>query len=96
MQLSHLSAPLRVCSLRLHSPALQPRHVPRSARAAVRRRIRASKACRDAGLGFREVHVDSEAAPVTSWQEREARRRRRRRTSDTSHQVTRSVVRETN
>ena len=61
MQLSHLSVPLRVCTLRLHSPALQPRLVPRSARAAVRRRIRASKACLDAGLGFREVHVDSEA-----------------------------------
>jgi hypothetical protein len=61
MQLSHLSVPLRVCSLRLHWPALQPRLVPRSARAAVRRRTRASKSCRDAGLGFREVHVDSEA-----------------------------------
>jgi len=34
------------------------------ARAAVRRHIRASKSCREAGLGFREVHVEARAGDV--------------------------------
>ncbi len=34
------------------------------ARAAVRRHISASKSCREAGLGFREVHVEARAVDV--------------------------------
>jgi hypothetical protein len=34
------------------------------ARAAVRRHISATKSCREAGLGFREVHVDTRAGDV--------------------------------
>jgi hypothetical protein len=34
------------------------------ARAAVRRHISATKACREAGLGFREVHVEALAGDV--------------------------------
>ncbi len=33
-------------------------------RAAVRRHISASKSCREAGLGFREVHVEARAGDV--------------------------------
>ncbi len=34
------------------------------ARAAVRRHISATKSCREAGLGFREVHVEAQAGDV--------------------------------
>ena len=34
------------------------------ARAAVRRHISATKSCREAGLGFREVHVEARAGDV--------------------------------
>ncbi len=34
------------------------------ARAAVRRHISATKSCREAGLGFREVHVEARVSDV--------------------------------
>ena len=60
---------------------------------AVCRHISATKSCREAALGFREVRVEARAGDVMAgaghW-----RGGARRRTLDTSHQVTQSVVSE--
>ncbi len=61
------------------------------ARAAFRRHISATKACREAGLGFREVHVEARPGDVMAGAGGAAGRRR---TFDTSHQVTQSGVSE--
>jgi hypothetical protein len=60
------------------------------ARAAVRH-ISATKSCREAGLGFRKVHVEAWAGDVMAGK---VARRGWRRTFDASHQVTQSVVSE--
>jgi hypothetical protein len=59
------SVSLRVCLLHLNRRAVQPLLVSRSGgAAAVRRHISATKSCREAGLGFREVHVEARAGDV--------------------------------
>ncbi len=58
------SVPLRVRSLHLHLQAVQRGLFLRVARAAVRRHISATKSCREASLGFREVHVEARAGDV--------------------------------
>ncbi len=60
------------------------------ARAAVRRHISATKSCLEAGLGFREVHVEARDGDVMAGAGSAAGPA----TFDTSHQVTQSVVRE--
>jgi hypothetical protein len=61
------------------------------ARAAVRRHISATKSCREAGLGFREVHVEARAGDVLAGAGGAAGPAP---DVDTSHQATQSGVSE--